>query len=394
MIILDPGHGGGDPGGGTNDYWKEKDLALKISNYQLGRFKEHGIPVQMTRYIDETLTPAERTARALAAYGPNPDAILLSNHINNDFGQADGAEVIYSKYESNELPAKISSNFQKVGQNVRGVYTRENSQGQDYYFIIRNTRPIQSMIVEYGFADSPLNDIELLLYNWETLAEAVVRATVDYLGVKYINPGSSSYSVQSGDSLYKIATKFGVTVDSIKELNNLTSNTIYVGQTLAIPESGINNNTIDYVVKSGDSLSVIATKYGTTVSKIKELNNLTSNTIYVGQVLLIPSETEVEGSTITYTVKKGDTLSEIGYAFGTSVSDIKTANNLSNDTIYVGQKLYIPLSYPVIEYTVKAGDSLYKIASEYNTTTSSLIKLNQLDTILIQVGQKLIVPFK
>ncbi len=394
MIILDPGHGGGDPGGGTNEYWKEKDLALKISNYQLSRFKEHGIPVQMTRYIDETLTPAERTQRALAAYGANPDAILLSNHINNDFGQADGAEVIYSKYESNELPAKISSNFQKVGQNVRGVYTRENSQGEDYYFIIRNTRPIQSMIVEYGFADSPLNDIELLLYNWETLAEAVVRATVDYLGVDYINPGSSTYTVQSGDSLYKIATKFGVTVDALKELNNLSSNTIYVGQTLAIPVSGITDNTIDYVVKSGDSLSAIAYKYGTTVSKIKELNNLSSDVIYVGQVLLIPSEAEVKESTITYTVRKGDTLSQIAYSFGTSVSDIKTANNLSSDVIYVGQKLYIPLPYPVIEYTVKAGDSLYKVASEYDTTTATLINLNQLDTILIQVGQKLIVPFK
>ncbi len=394
MIILDPGHGGGDPGGGTNNYWKEKDLALKISNYQLGRFKEHGIPVQMTRYKDETLSPSERTQRALAAYGANPDAILLSNHINNDFGQADGAEVIYSKYEDNVLPSKISSNFQKVGQNVRGVYTRENSQGQDYYFIIRNTRPIQSMIVEYGFADSPLNDIELLLYNWETLAEAVVRATVDYLGVDYISPGGATYTVQSGDSLYKIATKFGVTVDALKQLNNLTSDTIYVGQTLLIPESGIMDNTIDYVVKSGDSLSTIASKYGTTVSKIKELNNLSSNTIYVGQVLLIPSEDIVEGSTITYTVQKGDTLSEIAYTFGTTVADIKKVNNLTSDSIYAGQKLYIPLTYPVTEYTVKAGDSLYKIANEYSTNTATLIKLNQLDSILIQVGQKLVVPFK
>ncbi len=394
MIILDPGHGGTDPGGGTNDYWKEKDLALKISNYQLGRFKEHGIPVQMTRYDDETLSPALRTERALAAYGANPDAILLSNHINNDFGQADGAEVIYSKYESNELPVKISSNFQKVGQNVRGVYTRENSAGNDYYFIIRNTRPIQSMIVEYGFADSPLNDVELLLYNWETLAEAVVRATVDYMGVPYISPVSSTYTVQSGDSLYKIANTYGVTVDSIKQYNSLSSDVIYVGQVLNIPEGVVEDNTIDYVVQSGDSLSVIANKYGTTVSKIKELNNLSSDIIYVGQVLLIPSSTQVEENIITYTVQSGDTLSEIALAFGTTVSAIKQTNNLTSDIIYVGQTLNIPLEYPIIEYTVVAGDSLYKIANEYNTNTATLIKLNQLDSILLKVGQTLVVPFK
>lgn len=80
-IVIDPGHGGDDPGAIGNGII-EKDLNLKISNYMYDKFKKLGIPVKITRSGDETLTPTERVNRVLGAYGNNSDVIVISNHIN------------------------------------------------------------------------------------------------------------------------------------------------------------------------------------------------------------------------------------------------------------------------------------------------------------------------
>lgn len=80
-IVIDPGHGGEDPGAMGNGII-EKDLNLKISNYMYDKFKQLGVPVKITRNSDETLTPSERVNRVLGAYGNNSDVIVISNHIN------------------------------------------------------------------------------------------------------------------------------------------------------------------------------------------------------------------------------------------------------------------------------------------------------------------------
>ena len=85
-IVIDPGHGGDDPGASGNGII-EKDLNLRISNYMYDQFRKLGIPVKLTRTTDETVSPTERTQRILDAFGNNNDVIVISNHINSGGGE-------------------------------------------------------------------------------------------------------------------------------------------------------------------------------------------------------------------------------------------------------------------------------------------------------------------
>lgn len=80
-IVIDPGHGGSDPGAVANNL-KEKDYSLLISKYMYDRFKELGVPVKLTRDTDITLSPRERTNKIKSFYGDGKDVIVISNHLN------------------------------------------------------------------------------------------------------------------------------------------------------------------------------------------------------------------------------------------------------------------------------------------------------------------------
>lgn len=232
-IIIDPGHGGFDPGGGSNSYFKEKDLNLRISKYQKQRFDELGINSVLVRNTDETLDPNNRIER-INSLSPNKDDILISNHINS--GSSSGGEVIYSIRGGNGLPNLIASNLSKEGLPIRNVYTKLGKTGRDYYFILRDTVPNSAMIVEYGFATDD-NDTNRLLKSWNDLSEAVVKSIADFLQVPYTPPKYKIYNVVKNDSLYKIANKFNTTIDNIKNYNNLTSDLLNIGQVLIIPDN-------------------------------------------------------------------------------------------------------------------------------------------------------------
>ena len=121
MVIIDAGHGGFDPGGGSNIYFKEKDLTLKISKYMKKRFDDLGIPSILVRDSDITLDPTSRINK-IASLGATPNDILISNHINS--GGSNGGEVIYSIRGNNVLPKKIAEELKKTGLSIRNVYTR------------------------------------------------------------------------------------------------------------------------------------------------------------------------------------------------------------------------------------------------------------------------------
>lgn len=385
-IVIDPGHGGEDPGASGNGII-EKNLTLEISRYMYDRFKEHGIPVYITRTTDETISPTERVNRILNAFGNDKNVIVVSNHINA--GGGDGAEVIYALRNKSTLANKILNSLAKSGQNIREAYQRRlpSNTSKDYYFIHRNTGNTEPVLVEYGFLDSKGDDVEQLKNNAEKYANAVVDAILDYIGYGT----GTNYTVQKGDSLWNIANKFNVSIESLKTANNLASNLLNIGQTLKIPteEKPVTGDYTVYTISKGDSLYSIAKKYNITVDALVKYNNLSSTNLKVGEQLLIPiSESKLN----TYTVKSGDSLYSIAKKYGITVDELKKANGLTSNNLSLNQKLVIPETKGEIGYVVKVGDSLYSIAQKYNITVDELKKANGLTTNTLTIGQELTIP--
>ncbi|WP_018664792.1 LysM peptidoglycan-binding domain-containing protein [Heyndrickxia acidiproducens] len=235
-----------------------------------------------------------------------------------------------------------------------------------------------------------------------------------------------TYNVQRGDSLWKISQKYHTSVGNLKSLNHLSSDLIRPNQVLKVSGSSgsaveaatasSSSATSTYAIKSGDTLSGIAKTYSTTVAKLKSLNGLSSDRIYAGKTLKVPAGSSSTasvprtssgsaGSTATYMVKSGDTLSGISVKYNTTVAKLKSLNGLSSDLIFAGQKLKVTgssssstvskssassgSSGSTSTYTVQSGDTLSGISATHGTTVAKLKSLNHLSSDRIYVGQKL-----
>ena len=232
---------------------------------------------------------------------------------------------------------------------------------------------------------------------------------------------AQTYTVVAGDSVWKIAHQFGISMDTLRSLNNIQNNFIYPGQVLKIriissnnvttptPESTPSiptgsqtstqtptNQTSDtiYTVKSGDSLWAIANKHGLSVSQLKSINHLTSDIIYPGQKLntktKASSQDTVSSSTTkpapsqvsttssntststskTYTVASGDSLWAIANKHGLSVSQLKNMNGLTSDVIYPGKQL-------LVSQTSNSSATVNLISLNTTNTNSSSNNLNR-----------------
>lgn len=234
------------------------------------------------------------------------------------------------------------------------------------------------------------------------------------------------YTVKRGDTLYSIAQKYNTTPQKIIDLNYLKNTNLQIGQVLRIPEMYTPENEMtlpsyqNYIVTKGDTLYSIAKKFDISIDTLIKDNSLTSNTLSIGQSLKIrtpnangtavieecigPDYTPPESTTpvaTTYTVKKGDNLYTIANRFGTSATAIMNLNNLSSNILQIGQQLKIPgtntapsttpTTPSTRTYTVKSGDNLYSIARKFNTTVDAIKRKNNLTSNNLSIGQKLII---
>jgi LysM repeat protein len=322
MVIIDPYRGGNDSGYINNNVI-EKDFNLMISKYINNRLNELGIQSIMTRDSDKSLSDEER-ASIINSY----NGIAISNRLSS--GDENGVEIEYSLKNSNTIPNRIETAFNDRDIFVNKVYQRrdENDTSKDYDNLLKNTNT-ETVIIKYGNINNS-DDINNVLNNYIRYAESIVKMLADYYGVDYNQNLENEYIVKKGDSLWGIATKYGITVDELKQFNNLKTNLISVGQVLKIPK--VSTESI-YVVKKGDSLWSISKKFNTTVNELKTLNNLSSNLLNINQKLLVPGT--------TYVVQKGDSLWSISRKYNTTVDNIKNKNNLKSNIINVGQVLLI-----------------------------------------------------
>jgi membrane-bound lytic murein transglycosylase D len=155
-------------------------------------------------------------------------------------------------------------------------------------------------------------------------------------------PHTQWYRVQEGDSLSVVAKRFGMSVRKLKELNDRSSNLIRVGERLRVrpPEPPVDLDATWYTVRYGDSLSVIASRFGIRLGTLRQLNDLSGNLIHVGDRLQVkgtPSRSEPKW----YRVREGDSLWSIAQQFRVSVTDLKMLNNLTSSVIHVGRLLVI-----------------------------------------------------
>ena len=390
-IIVDAGHGGIDSGAIGNNLL-EKDLNLQAAQYMYNRLKELGIPAKLVRDNDEYLPKEERVRRIKNLYNNSPNTILVSNHINA--GNGEGAEVVYSLKNNSTLADLVLNNIGEKGQIKRKTYQRRlpENPNLDYYYILRETGNTEQILVEYGFIDN-INDSKKLKNNLNNYVEGVVKAITEYINYPYTPPGNNEvkdyYTVEKGDTLYSISRRYNIPVAELIRINNLTSNILSIGQKLYFTE----NNKNIYIVQKGDTLYSISRKFNISVNELKDLNNLTNNEIYPGQELIIVEKQEepiINNDYDIYEVVKGDSLWAIANRYNIRVNDLIELNNLNDLTISIGQKLLVPKK-DIDEdiYIVEKGDTLWSISKKNNIPVNELKELNNLTNNTISIGQAL-----
>ncbi|EKO3487545.1 N-acetylmuramoyl-L-alanine amidase [Vibrio fluvialis] len=405
VVAIDAGHGGEDPGsiGPTRKY--EKDVTLSVAKKLADQIDAvPGMKAVLTRRGDYFVNLNKRSEiarknkahllvsiHADAFHTPQPRGgsvfVLNTRRANTEIARwvenheqqselLGGAGEVLAKNNADRNVSqtlldlqfshsqkegyKVATNILSEMGKVAHLHKREPVNAS---LAVLKSPDIPSVLVETGFISNPSE--EKLLFqrsHQDKLAHALAKAVVQYFednppeGTLFANRGKTQkHKVQRGESLSVIASKYGTSVDEIVQTNKLKSNSLAVGQMLTIP---------------GGSRGPV-------------------------QVPVVSNPVETE--TVTHVVKSGDYLGKIASTYKVSVETIKRENNLKSDTLKLGQKLKITVSLkdkPLRKHKVARGEFLGKIASEYNVSVQSIRDANKLRSDQLAVGQVLIIPNK
>ncbi len=338
--------------------------------------------------------------------------------------------------DSSENGGAVSKKTEKK-ENEKGL-TESNLEGLSLRYVVKDVDTLSKVANQFGvtvaelksangLSDGDLKSGTILIIpdsRDKNVTDIITRDQLD------TNPrGVSSYKyheyvVKKGDSLGKIADRFGVSLSDLKSANGLLSNQVRTGMKLIIPDPSITmrvvristnvNEDNSYVVRKGDTLGTIASKYNLAIKDLKDANGLRSNQLKAGMKLNIPgSQIPMRVVKISpdanedksYTVRKGDTLGTIAGRHQVSLKDLKEANGLKSNQVRIGTRLTIPgsnLSRSAGSGTqeikrngihiVKKGDSIGVIAKRYRVSLNDLKKANGLKGNTIRAGQVLRIP--
>lgn len=405
IVAIDAGHGGEDPGsiGPSRKY--EKNVTLDVSKKVAAKINATpGMKAVLTRQADYFVNLNKRSdiARRNKAHllvsihadgfhKPQPRGasvwVLNTRRANSEIGRwleqhekqselLGGGDVLSGGNDDQYLSMAVLdlqfSHSQKEGYDVATrvlkelskITTLHKSKPEHASLAVLKSPDIPSLLVETGFITNPKEERLLNTRSHQNkLANAVYKGVLAYFNEK--PPEGTLFASRKGGVKHKVT--------------------------------------------SGQSLSIIAGKYATSVAALKKANSLKTNTLKVGQVLVIPGGTAVAasskspakhpqsvkrvGKTITHTVQRGEFLGKVAANYGVTVASIRNVNKLRSDELAIGQKLKIDTSNrQAIKHTVKRGEFLGKIASRYGISVNSLRQANKLSSDKLAVGQKLTIP--
>ncbi len=398
VVAIDPGHGGNDPGAIGPRRKQEKDVNLAIAKQAAARINAvPGMRAVLTRTGDYFVDLNRRSeiarkhkahllvsVHADGFHQPQPRGasvwVLSRRRANSEIGRwiekheeqsnlLGGGSLLAQNNEDEYLSRAVLdlqfSNSQKEGYNVAtrvlkelGKVTKLHKSSPEHASLaVLKSPDIPSLLVETGFISNPQE--ERLLFqrgHQRGLANAIYHGIRNYF--ERFPPDGTLFAARK--------------------------------------------NGVKHKVSPGQSLSVIAKQYQSSIAAIKSANGLTSSTLQVGQVLSIPNvdvaklagkAERASTQTLTHTVSRGEFLGKIAEHYHVSVATLRRVNNLKSDTLWVGQKLKVPSATPpALKHKVKRGEYLGKIASNYGVTIESLRRANELRSDALAVGQTLIIP--
>lgn len=405
VVAIDAGHGGEDPGsiGPTKKY--EKHATLAISKKMADQINAiPGMKAVLTRRGDYYVNLNKRSGiarqnkahllvsvHADAFHSPKPRGgsvfVLNTRRANTEIARwvenheeqsqlLGGAGEVLAKNNNDKNVSQTLldlqfSHSQKEGYKVaKEILGEMSSVGVRLHkkepvnasLAVLKSPDIPSVLVETGFISNPTE--EKLLFqrsHQDKLARALAKAIVQYFeanppeGTLFANRGKGTkHKVSRGESLSLIAKKYGSSTKAIMQANKLKSSSLAIGQTLTIPGASssvsvpqvhnpVETQTITHVVARGDYLGKIASRYKVSVAAIKRENKLRSDTLKLGQKLKITVSLK-DQPLRKHKVQRGDFLGKIAKKYNVSLTGLRRANNLKSDQLAVGQMLIIPHS--------------------------------------------------
>ncbi len=405
VVVIDPGHGGEDPGAIGRRGTREKDVVLGIGKTLQKILKARGYEAFLTRKGDYFISLRERGkiareygadifvsihadacrsrgARGSSVYclstrGASSEAAQLLAQSENLSDIIGGSEKGNGNGDSDHIALNMlqtetlnrSKAFGAIAlKRIKRVNHLRASRVQEAPFRVLKLPDITSLLIETAYISNSREELMLRSPSGQIdMAWAIAYAIDDFLPLSYppdegwcrtiVTPEKPAvqyarYRVRRGDTLKEIASRHDTTIRALMEVNKIRSkNRIYVGQRLKVPIGREVPMPSVYVVKRGDRLEDIARDYGTTVKALMELNAIRSkDRILVGQRLKLTPDLPAQKTPAkpsVYVVKRGDRLEDIARDYGTTVKALMEINVIrSKDRILVGQRLKLTPDLP------------------------------------------------